>query len=528
MNNFKLNIIGLVAVSAILSSCHFLDEYSQNEFKPSSVADYDAILTHEAYTPTSTISPLSYIDVLSDDVAAFDYCLTNDGDIMDSDITAVQNCEPFYTWSSTMFDTSTENALYNATESWEVLYELIMPCNVILYYIDDATGDEGYGKWVKAQALTLRALYYYYLVNLFGDPYYDNPEKAEGGVPIVTSFQVTSSYPTRNTVKEVYDLMISDLTEAIELFAAYDSPYTTWRRMSSEAAHGILSRIYLQMWEYDLVEYHCRKVLETKSELGDLQSFTSYYTTYYGYSFGSSYCEPYNFYGDMKEVIFTIFKGGSGDGIKKFFPDRSPVSSSFYPRNTAYQASYELMDLYDTEVNTTAQGVATVAVSGDLRYLAYYNHMQTRTSDDGSSYVHSAQFGCKATSSTSVDHTGMRTAEIYLNLAEALIRNGETAEAFEYINLLRKNRWVGEGYTLTPTGDIETDLATCLEERRRELSFEHLRWFDLRRLGRPELTHAVPYSGDLVYTLEENDPRYTLPIPTDALYANPSLVQNTY
>lgn len=55
-------------------------------------------------------------------------------------------------------------------------------------------------------------------------------------------------------------------------------------------------------------------------------------------------------------------------------------------------------------------------------------------------------------------------------------------------------------------------------ERRREMCFEQLRWFDLRRWDRPAIVHT--YTPDLAdpsgveyYVLEKDDPAYTLPVP---------------
>lgn len=58
--------------------------------------------------------------------------------------------------------------------------------------------------------------------------------------------------------------------------------------------------------------------------------------------------------------------------------------------------------------------------------------------------------------------------------------------------------------------------------------FEGHRWFDLRRYGMPELTHIyfVKTGEKEILTLQEEDPRYVLPIPPSALEYNPYLVQN--
>ena len=76
------------------------------------------------------------------------------------------------------------------------------------------------------------------------------------------------------------------------------------------------------------------------------------------------------------------------------------------------------------------------------------------------------------------------------------------------------------------TGD---DLVEMIrQERRLELCFEGHRWFDLRRYGMPSFSREWWNDGVLVkqYTLEKNDPSYTLPIPQAVIELNRQLEQN--
>lgn len=57
----------------------------------------------------------------------------------------------------------------------------------------------------------------------------------------------------------------------------------------------------------------------------------------------------------------------------------------------------------------------------------------------------------------------------------------------------------------------------------KELCFEGQRWFDLRRYGMPQIVHRW---GEQVYTLKQNDPSYTMPIPDAVLIKNKKLEQN--
>ena len=58
------------------------------------------------------------------------------------------------------------------------------------------------------------------------------------------------------------------------------------------------------------------------------------------------------------------------------------------------------------------------------------------------------------------------------------------------------------------------------EERRKELCFEGHRWFDLRRTTRPRIEKTL---NGQQYVLEQDDSRYTLQIPKEAIATNPNL-----
>ena len=117
-----------------------------------------------------------------------------------------------------------------------------------------------------------------------------------------------------------------------------------------------------------------------------------------------------------------------------------------------------------------------------------------------------------------------RSAEMYLTAAEAAARLGDTETAMTYLKPLITTRYMS---ALQPTilsemeaKDADELTESILEERAHELCFEGHRWFDLRRTTQPSITKT--YDGQ-TYTLEANDSRYTIPIPSEAINANPSL-----
>ncbi|MEX2565277.1 MAG: RagB/SusD family nutrient uptake outer membrane protein [Cyclobacteriaceae bacterium] len=131
-----------------------------------------------------------------------------------------------------------------------------------------------------------------------------------------------------------------------------------------------------------------------------------------------------------------------------------------------------------------------------------------------------------------------RYAEVILNYAEALIELGETSEASIYINMIR-NR---SGLPNFKEGIKEA----LRKERRIELVFEHLRWYDIRRwkLLQSNLTNAKGMvitetinkdDGSVNTTWKQidvqrrdvNDEKfYWIPISFDEISRAPQLEQN--
>lgn len=121
----------------------------------------------------------------------------------------------------------------------------------------------------------------------------------------------------------------------------------------------------------------------------------------------------------------------------------------------------------------------------------------------------------------------IRISEAYLSRAEAYARKGQTEQALADLNALREYRYTD--YEAAGTMESATLLNEILKERRLELCFDEVRWFDLRRLGRPQISHVYKtQKADSwqTYMLKENDAMYALPIPNEAIVENGNLKQN--
>ena len=119
----------------------------------------------------------------------------------------------------------------------------------------------------------------------------------------------------------------------------------------------------------------------------------------------------------------------------------------------------------------------------------------------------------------------IRISEVYLNRAEARLRQGLTDAAMRDVNMVRENR----GVELFEAEDMS--LANLFDERRRELAFEGHIFHDYKRwnvdgqgknLDRTD-TNLPATSKD--NDIDADDKRWTMPISRDEQNVNGNLQQ---
>lgn len=481
--NFKY--IALICLTISVSSCKkdFLKESSQDQVRPTTTAALNQIMTGEAYQLTSVMH--DYIELLNDDVQS-DY---NSNVIVQ---TALNKYSPVFTWKKEMLDQLIEISA-NAANPWFGYYSKIKGCNVVLDYVDRVEGTVAEKENLRGQALALRAYYYFMMVNLFGKPYLGSAVQPETdlGVPLILTAEVSDEPHKRATLKVVYAQIEEDLLKAIPLLNAYGTNNHVYK-LNQTGAKFLLSRVYLYMGNWDGCIQYADQTLAEKSALKQFNEIT---TSTYGISLGLSSPEVIFGYGVNAELSTMPYGGGQTDA------------------RGAYSVSDDLLSNF---------------ASTDLRLK--YNFTSSLLLPSFTSYKgRSAKFAAGNSNSMA-----FRTAEVYLNRAEAYIQKAlagdqsGVAKALADLNTLRFNRITTAAYTPVNITDLQELYTFCKNERRRELTFENSRWFDLRRWGMPAIQHRFQATSGSpnVLTLEHNDSRYTLGIPTEALKRNANLIQN--
>ena len=153
-----------------------------------------------------------------------------------------------YNWFSVCGELSSRNANYrNPYIRYRAPYNLIADANTFLSSFGEDVTDEVSLNRI-AQTKCLRAFAYMNLAPYFQFNYQIAKDKP--CVPIVTPETVDFTNNPRATVGEVYDLIIKDLSEAIEELDKSTVKRATKAYIDASVAHGLRARAYLEMGEW--------------------------------------------------------------------------------------------------------------------------------------------------------------------------------------------------------------------------------------------------------------------------------------
>ncbi len=136
---------------------------------------------------------------------------------------------------------------FTDNESYEQAYKCILRSNLVMENVDKVSGmtaDDS--KRMVAESKFLRGISHFAVVRLFAQPYGYTTNNDHPGIAIKTNSKV--ELLPRNTVAEVYQQIIKDLTEAETDLPATNSNFVYATKWAAKAA---LAQVYFQMHDYD-------------------------------------------------------------------------------------------------------------------------------------------------------------------------------------------------------------------------------------------------------------------------------------
>ena len=345
------------------------------------------------------------------------------------------------------------------SDVWNIWYNGIYRCNDVLDHMEGKTLANG-DKY-RGECLFLRSWWYFSLYRVFGT------------VPVTRTVVTPVQAKTipRCTDEEMYNLLVGDLKEAIELLPVKRSAEVA--RVTKIAAQALLGKVYLTFGKY----------AEAQTVLEDAMKDTNY-------GLMPTTAAVFDVANKMnKEILFAIYYNKSNDNGHGYWHSTNVADPKLRPNPTeAFRSVYSVDDNRFTLINDY-QEITPGKLYAINKYMDTYDA------------TYKQQVGN--------DFPLLRYADVVLMYAEALGQQGSISDALAYLNKTRIRAGLPE-LTDAEVSGRDAFIKELADERGREFALEGQRWFDLVRMGL-----AVDLFKNLGYSLDSHN--LLFPIPHDQI-----------
>lgn len=433
---------------------------------------------------------------------------------------------------------STTEAMFYDT--WNYLYKVVMLCNdhieQIARYKDTHPAETETNEYI-AELRAVRAIYYFYILDLFGN------------VPLVTNTNATSSGLKQSARSKVFSFAVKELQESLPLLSTHTSNAngTYYGRVTRPVAMAYLAKLMLNAEVYS--DDNWTDGIRTN---GSDIHFSVNGQDLNAWEATVAYCDSLSIYYKLETDFSENFQTNNEASSENIFtiPMTPNVYSNVYNyffRSRHYchgaalggasengtSATIEMLDAmgYDTDNEDPRFRMTFYAddvwVNGEQVMMddgvtpLIYSPREVKLILTGSQYVATAGARlAKYAADPDANADGrachndivlLRYADILLMKAEALVRDGK--DGSEPLNIVR-NRVGLPAVTAT--------LDNILHERFVELAWEGWRRNDMVRFG----IFANAYTDHPTLTGEESGYTTVFPIPYEMMTMHPDWVQN--
>lgn len=390
------------------------------------------------------------------------------------------------------------------------IYYTIPQCNNFLIVLNNVNINNK--AQIIAEVKFIRALSYYYLIDVFGKGVLATEENYGQSAPLPESSRV-----------QLFAYTETQLLEAIA-----DLPLTsTYGKANKSAARMLLAKLYLNAEVY----IGQNKYTEALAQINKV-------ITEGGYTLDPNFVRMFS--GDNNtspEIIYPIIADSQ---TSQSYGNTTYITNGGMSTETMPIADFGLSESWGGHRATKAwyglfgNSATELTASSDVRAHLFWTTGHEWEMDVFNKWKHgypSIKFRNSNYTGTSVptkfsntDFPLFRLADAYLMYAECVLRGatgGSSAQALTYVNNVRQRA----GAATITSGQLTLDF--ILDERARELNFEGHRRTDLIRFGKfTGSTYVWPWKGNVKNGTAIPEYYKLFPIPIQALGANPNLTQN--
>lgn len=359
-----------------------------------------------------------------------------------------------------------------ATDTWTAMYAAIASANILIQQnSDEIEGDVNEINHIQGQAYIARAMAHFDLLRLYGQ------QHAGGslGVPYVTTYKGEELSPSRQSVNDNKNAIMSDIDTGLGLMSANLNDNSK-QFITTHVAHALKARVALYFGDWDTAKSEAQAVVS--SGAFSIAEAVDYASTWLIDGASNS----------IFELAYSSTDNNNINGLQYIY------------RGDSY-GDIEVLD-----------DLVSIFDEGDVRAAPEMIGPDPALLPDKEKI---SNLGKYPSPDYSDNISLIRYEEVVLILAEAKIELGE-ADALDILNLVPAKR-NAQLYS-------EATKENVLLERRKELCFEGFRFDDLARTGSDiplvdefAQTHGGPAYGSY---------KFAFPIPTAELNANPNIVQN--
>ncbi|MFW0714331.1 RagB/SusD family nutrient uptake outer membrane protein [Pedobacter sp. N23S346] len=373
-------------------------------------------------------------------------------------------------------------------DTYAGLYDELNNVNNIISYTPGAAGSDLEKAKILAEAKCLRALIHFDLVRIFARPFNYTANASHVGIAVILKPQLFGDpAPVRVTVAETYQVIINDLLEAISRFDDTNKGVLNGELkqnfFTKLSAKALLAKVYLNANNWDNAYNTADEII--KSNQYSLLTNANYVASWTGRAPSS-------------ESIFEL-------AIENTF-NSTGLGGYFELTNTAYR-----------QYAATADLTGLYSASDVRRPTTMFNPI----SINSVAYLFSKKYAAGGTGQTPIKV--LRLSELYLIRAEAALEKATPnfVQANTDLNAIRRRGDASAVILNLTSKNLLID--AVLLERRKELAFEGNLLYDLAR-RKKDIVRADCTSQNCNITAD--DYRLVMPIPSNTIIANRSMVQN--